>query len=70
MLTAERVQRHRNALRELGLKPMQIWVYDTKRPNFLDECKRQCFVVSEADKLNNIHQFMEEALIDVDGWTN
>jgi Antitoxin MazE-like len=30
--TGERVQRHRASLRAAGLRPMQIWVPDTRRP--------------------------------------
>lgn len=69
MQTAERVQKHRAALREAGLRPVQIWVYDTGKPNFADECKKQCFLVSQADKSAAIGQFMDEALADIDGWT-
>ncbi|HHP3382593.1 TPA: antitoxin MazE family protein [Salmonella enterica subsp. enterica serovar Muenchen] len=36
-----RVQKHRNALREAGLRPVQIWVPDTRKPGFIDECRRQ-----------------------------
>ena len=37
-----RVQKHRDALRRAGLRPVQIWVPDTRRPDFVDECRRQC----------------------------
>ncbi|WP_122260155.1 antitoxin MazE family protein, partial [Pseudomonas syringae group genomosp. 3] len=30
----DRVQRHRDALRAAGLRPIQIWVPDTRRPDF------------------------------------
>ncbi len=73
MQTAERVQKHRTALREAGLRPVQIWVYDTRKPNFTDECKKQCFIAAEADKSTAIGQFMDEALADIaqnaDSWT-
>lgn len=70
MITAERVQKYRNTLREAGLRPIQLWVYDTRKPNFADECKKQCLVVAEADKIDNIHQFMDEAVNDIEGWTD
>jgi hypothetical protein len=38
---SERVQRHRQRLRASGLRPIQIWVPDTRRPGFADECRRQ-----------------------------
>jgi len=38
---SERVQRHRERLRASGLRPIQIWVPDTRKPGFADECRRQ-----------------------------
>ena len=45
---AQRVQRRRNKLRAAGLRPIQIWVPDTRAPGFAEECERQCRVVAEA----------------------
>ena len=64
-----RVQRHRDALRMAGLRPVQTWVPDTRRPNFAEECRRQCLLVAQADSADTAMQkFMEEALADVSGW--
>jgi hypothetical protein len=64
-----RVQRHREALRAAGLRPVQIWVPDTRRPGFEDECRRQSLLVAHADQADpTLNQFMDEALADVDGW--
>lgn len=65
-----RVQKHRDALRSAGLRPVQIWVPDTRRPNFAEECRRQSRLVAEADKADtDLHHLMDEALADLDGWT-
>lgn len=65
-----RVQKHREALRMAGLRPVQIWVPDTRRPDFAEECRRQCLLVAQADNEDMaIQQFMDEASTDVDGWT-
>jgi len=65
-----RVQKHREALRMAGLRPVQIWVPDTRRPGFEQECRRQSLLASQADKADtDLQQFMDEALADVDGWT-
>ena len=65
-----RVQKHRDALRMAGLRPVQIWVPDTRRPDFAEECRRQCLLVTQADRADTVmQQFMDEALADVDGWT-
>ena len=39
--TIERVRKHRAALRAAGLRPVQIWVPDTRRRGFAAECRRQ-----------------------------
>ena len=65
-----RVQKHRDALRMAGLRPIQIWVPDTRRPDFAEECRRQCLLVALADQADAVMQtFMDEALSDRDGWT-
>lgn len=65
-----RVQKHRAALRMAGLRPVQIWVPDTRQPDFTEECCRQSRLVAQADMADTaMQQFMDEALADVDGWT-
>ena len=65
-----RVQRRRDALRMAGLRPIQIWVPDTRRPDFAAECRRQSLLVSQADAADtDMMKFMDDALSDVDGWT-
>ena len=46
-LTVARVNRHRGAMRDAGLRPVQLWVADTRRTDFSAECKRQCLIVQE-----------------------
>ena len=70
MSISERVEKRRSALRKMGLRPVQIWVPDTRRPDFAEECRRQCLLVAQADSADTaMQQFMDEALADVDGWT-
>lgn len=65
-----RVRKHRDALRAAGLRPVQIWVPDTRHPGFAEECRRQSRLVAQADKADRaLQQFMDDALADVDGWT-
>lgn len=64
-----RVQKHRDALRRAGLRPLQIWVPDTRRPDFAQKCRRQCRLVAQADLADrSMQQFMDDALADLDGW--
>ncbi|WP_338879165.1 antitoxin MazE family protein [Achromobacter veterisilvae] len=65
-----RVQKHRDALRKAGLRPVQIWVPDTRRPGFAEECRRQSLAVAESDKADEqLERLMDETAADVDGWT-
>ena len=66
---AARVKKRRDALRMAGLRPVQIWVPDTRRPDFAAECQRQSRLVSQADKADaEMMEFMDVVLSDADGW--
>ena len=66
----ERVQKYRDGLRRAGLRPVQIWVPDTRAPSFAQECQRQCRLVATADLADaQMQRLMDDALSDVDGWT-
>jgi hypothetical protein len=40
-----RVQKHRDGLRASGLRPIQIWVPDTRKRGFKKECHRQSYLL-------------------------
>lgn len=66
-----RVQKHREALRTAGLRPIQIWVPDTRRPNFAEECRRQSRLAAVSDAGDaDLQRFMDAALTDVDAGTD
>ena len=66
----QRVQKHRDALRMAGLRPVQLWVPDTRRPGFEEECLRQSQLVAASEQTDTAtHQLMDEVLADTDGWT-
>ena len=63
----ERVRKRRAALRAAGLRPLQIWVPDTRRPGFIEECRRQSQVVAQADAADtDMLDFLDAALLDLD----
>ena len=65
--TALRVQKHRLALRDAGLRPIQIWVPDTQAPGFFEECRRQSALVATADQADTeLMSFIDDALTDLD----
>jgi mRNA interferase MazF len=45
---AVRARRHRNGLRGAGLRPVQLWLPDTRRAGFAADCRNQCLVVRVA----------------------
>jgi hypothetical protein len=66
---ADRVRKRRETLRRAGLRPIQIWVPDTRAEGFADECRRQARLVAEADARDlELTAFLEAAAADLDGW--
>ena len=49
MSRAERVERRRAKLRAAGLRPVQIWVPDTRLPGFDEECRRQSRLIRDSE---------------------
>jgi hypothetical protein len=56
---AQRVQKHRKALRAAGLRPIQIWVPDVRSKRFAVQAHRQSLAVA-----NSPHQKDDQAFID------
>jgi len=67
--SAARVRKRRVASREAGLRPVQIWVPDTRRPGFAEECERQSRLVTVADAADaDLSTFLDDASRDIGGW--
>jgi transposase len=64
---AERVRKHRANLRKAGLKPIQIWVPDTKKKGFAAEARRQSRLVASDPKEKEILEWIEKTA-DLSGW--
>ena len=65
--TLARVQKHRAALRNSGLRPVQIWVPDTRRAGFAEECRRQSQLLQNDAHERETAEWLETAG-DRDGW--
>lgn len=64
---SKRVQKRRESLRAAGLRPLQIWVPDTRQPGFAEECRRQSLLVAKTDAADrDLQGFMDAALADLD----
>ncbi|AHI27224.1 hypothetical protein BGC31_15600 [Komagataeibacter xylinus] len=63
------VKKRRDTLRKAGLRPVQIWVPDTRAKGFDEECRRQAMLVALADTHEpDIASFLDTAAADLDGW--
>ncbi|WP_301103435.1 antitoxin MazE family protein [Propionivibrio sp.] len=64
---SERVHKRREALRMAGLRPVQLWVPDTRRPSFAEECHRQSESLRSDDQEREVLDWIEAAS-DTKGW--
>jgi hypothetical protein len=66
--TAERVRKHREALRAAGLRPVQIWVPDTRRRGFAAECRRQALSLRDDPAEREVLDWLDK-VADREGWS-
>ena len=57
--TSDKVRMHRARLRAQGLRPLQVWVTDTRAPGFAEEARRQAEAVAASE-----HAEADQAFID------
>ena len=62
---ARRVQRRRDRLRSQGLRPLQIWVPDTRAPGFAEEAARQARLIAEKTTTEEELNFLDRLADDV-----
>lgn len=63
----ERMKEYRERLRKSGLRPVQIWVPDTKAPGFAEEVRRQSLLISQSTDEKEIMDWVEHSA-DFEGW--
>jgi hypothetical protein len=54
-----KVRRHRERLREQGLRPIQIWVPDVRAPSFKSEAHRQSLAVAASAHARDDQGFID-----------
>lgn len=67
MNVSERVQKYRVGLRAAGLRPVQIWLPDTRLPGFADECRRQSKLLENDAQEQETLDWLAAAA-DTNGW--
>ncbi|MBU1540083.1 MAG: antitoxin MazE family protein [Alphaproteobacteria bacterium] len=66
--SAKRVSGYRDRLRAQGLRPVQIWVPETRAPGYDERIRRQCLALRDSpDEALVLAEL--ELLADRDGWT-
>lgn len=66
------VQQFRDQKKREGYRFIQLMVPDTRRPEFIAECKRQWDLIADADEAGEdaeLLQFLDDALASTEGWT-
>ncbi len=54
-----KVREHRERQRDLGLRPIQIWVPDIRAPSFQSEAHRQSLAVAESARAAEDQAFID-----------
>lgn len=55
----DKVRRHRERLRQQGLRPIQIWVPDVRSPSFRSEAHRQSLAVAQSARATKDQDFID-----------
>jgi len=55
----KRVATHRAELRKRGLRPIQIWVPDTRAPGFAEEARRQSRLIAAEEDFDDVMDLIE-----------
>jgi len=65
--SASRVQRHRANLRAQGMRPVQLWVPDTRSVQFAAECRLQSALLTVDPHERETLDWIEQ-VADTEGW--
>jgi DNA-binding LacI/PurR family transcriptional regulator len=61
---SDRVRSYRDRLRAQGLRPVQIWVPDTRSRRFAAEAHRQSAAVATSEQANDDQAFVDALSLD------
>jgi len=62
----DRVRKHRESLRAQGLRPIQIWVPDTRQPGFAEKVRQQCIAANDPEHDKEVFDFMDAVIADTE----
>jgi hypothetical protein len=61
--SSARTQRYRDRLRREGLRPVQVWVPDTRAPGFAEKVRKECQALNRSDREEGIMDWVEAVSI-------
>ena len=64
----DKVTRYRSRLRASGMRPIQIWVPDTRNSDYITRIKQQCAALNTDPAELDVLQLTEAAASDTEGW--
>jgi hypothetical protein len=62
----DRVSHYRAKMRRAGLRPIQIWVPDTRQSGFAAECRRQSAMLADDPQETELADWLDQAADDQD----
>lgn len=60
-----KVRAWRAKMRAKGLRPIQIWVHDTRAPGFIEEARRQARAAAASEHERNEQAFIDAISVDL-----
>ena len=63
------VKAYRSRMKQRGLRQVNLWLPDTRSPEFRRECRRQSLLVAAPEQAQPIDTLLETAAGAVEGWT-
>ena len=65
--TRAKVKTHRDRMRKMGLRPIQVWVPDVTSPEFVREARRQSLLIARDPEEKEIMAWLD-SVRDTTGW--
>ena len=59
----DRTTHYRQTLREKGLRPVQLWLPDTRTPEFAARARQQCARINAADRAEGMMDWVERVSV-------
>ena len=64
----EHVRRYRERMKAQGFRQLNLWVPDTRLPQFAAECRRQSRLAAQYGHADDVMELLEAAASDLEGW--